>query len=171
MANVPEVALFFGKSDTTIFKWLDRGCPGKRASPGQNDGRFDLKEMLAWCLRNVWEERRGKRPNLLDDEEMLYGGGDSPNLEEFRKWRAKIAQKQYEEKCEQVIDRQTVHDCLTSIAGILRQFGEQLQRTFGNEASDMLNETLVEAEAQIEAKFKRDYDESGDEDNPSEEEA
>lgn len=72
----------------------------------------------------------------------MLAGGDSPGLERFRMARAKIAELDLQERELFLIPRDKVHDGLGRLATILRGAGESLQRQFGKEAQDIIDEAL-----------------------------
>jgi len=84
----------------------------------------------------------------------LLVGTDSPALERYRLARAKIAEHELEEKIEQLIPREQIHDGMTQLAGLLRSCGEQLQRAYGDDALDILNEALTGCQRVISSMFK-----------------
>lgn len=78
------------------------------------------------------------------DGEPMLAGGDSPALERFRLARARIAELDLQERQGSLIPRDKVHDGLGRLATIIRGAGESLQRQFGREAQDILDEALAD---------------------------
>ena len=109
---------------------------------------IDGAELLVWLRQHLAD--LGRRPIAGEDEDPLLSGASSPALEEYRRWRAALARLEYQERERQLLPRDQVHAALGRLAAILRQAGETLQRQFGTEAYDILDEALVDAEREIE---------------------
>lgn len=83
------------------------------------------------------------------DAELL-GGGDSPNLERLRLAKAQIAEIELQERRKDIIPRAQVHDLLTRVSVQLRRAGEILQRQWGEDAQQVLDEALTELRGELE---------------------
>lgn len=86
----------------------------------------------------------------VDDDDGLLSGGASPALERYRDERAKLAKLERLEREQELLPREQVHEGLGRIANILRGVGDTLQKKFGPEALEILNEALDDAEQDIE---------------------
>ena len=104
-------------------------------------------------------------PTIGDEEEAgLFRDTDSPALERWREAKAKHAELDYRERVNELVPRDQIRAGLLEIASRLRQFGESLQRHYGNPAIDLLHEALADIEEAIERMFPGD-DEDGDDEN------
>lgn len=82
----------------------------------------------------------------LDD---MMDGGSSPALEQYRTERAKLARLDRLEREQQLLPRDQVHATHAQLASILRQAGETLQKKFGPDALEILNDALEDAQREI----------------------
>jgi hypothetical protein len=89
----------------------------------------------------------------LDEDDELLAGGDSPALERYRDERAKLAKLDRLEREQELLPRDKTHAGLIQIASILRTMGEQLQKKFGPEAQEMVDNALENAARTIEELF------------------
>lgn len=83
------------------------------------------------------------------DEDPMLAGSTSPALERFREERAKLARLDRLEREGKLLARDKVHDGLARIATILRGAGDTLQRQFGPDALELLNDALDDAQREI----------------------
>ena len=81
-------------------------------------------------------------------EDPLLYAGNSPNLEELRKWKAKEAEVSYRERVGALIPRSELRPTMTALMKILQRANETIQRQFGNGPSEVLDEALSEIQAQ-----------------------
>eukprot|EP00913_Durusdinium_trenchii_P028456 g26684.t1 len=70
---------------------------------------------------------RGKLLLSPDESGNLELGGDSPEMREFRKWRAANEKLKYEQSTKQVCSKDEMHRFLQQAASLLRDFGRQLE--------------------------------------------
>lgn len=89
----------------------------------------------------------------LASEDALMNGGSSPALERYRDERAIMAKLDRQEREGELLPREHVRDALGRIAATIRTAGDILGRQFGNEAQDILVETLNDAEEEIQRIF------------------
>ena len=111
-----------------------------------------------------------------DDEDALLGSdAPSPALERYREERAAIARLDRLEREQVLVRRDEIRQGLGRIAAILRTAGETLQQQYGNDAADILNEALDDAERDIDRFFGVESEQTGaaesDSDPPDGEEA
>ena len=131
-----EVAAYFGVGVRTVATWLASGCPGSA-------GAYDLHAIHAW--------RDSQRQAVADQAaDPLLAGSASPALEQYRQERAKLAKLDRLERERDLLPRDEVHTLLGQIALVIRSAGETLQRTYGAEAQQTLDEALDEADRLIE---------------------
>ena len=102
-----------------------------------------LHDFLAANARRLAEE----------DDDLLNATVSSPALERYREERALIARLDRLEREQALVPRDDVREGLGRIAAILRSAGETLQRQFGNDAVEILDEALSDAEREIESLF------------------
>jgi hypothetical protein len=82
------------------------------------------------------------------DDALVYGGGDSPNLERLRAAKAKLAEMDLEERKGTHADLGKLDSALKRYGITLNRTGEVLQRKFGTEVADIFNEALEQAQAE-----------------------
>jgi hypothetical protein len=152
----PEVAEALGMKTRQFQNYMAQGCPGRAATPGRQDGHFFLPDVITWCRSNVWKPP--KRVEIDEYGDPMSVPGDpqsSPALEEYRKWRAKLAELDYQARKGNLIDVAQVNTAMIGIAQSLRLVGEQIAREYGNGPVEMLNGALSDMEQQIAEHFDR----------------
>jgi len=136
-----EVAQYFGVGLRTVAGWLAAGCPGAA-------GAYNLHEIHAW--------RDAQRNTKTDQADPLLAGSASPALEKYRQERAKLARLDRLERERSLLPREEVHELLGQIARVIRAAGQSLQRTYGLEAQNTLDEALDEADRLIDTLAARE---------------
>lgn len=122
-----------GRSIPAIAMWAKSGMPGK-------PGCYDLRLIIPWLIR---KNKRGPRePN--ENEDPLLAAGDSPGLERYRLAKAELAELELQVRKGTLIPIDAVKDTIARWSALIRRMGESLAKRFGNEAAELLNETLVE---------------------------
>lgn len=102
--------------------------------PARNaDGSYDGPQLLAWMIAR---ERADAVEKAAAD-----GGQESAKA---RILEAKALQEELEAAKAQgkLVDREQVHTFLASLASTLRQAGDKLQKEFGREALEILNDAI-----------------------------
>ncbi len=107
------------------------------------DARAVVEALLAY---------RGPKA-VAPDGDPLLGGSDSPNLEVYRGWKAKLAQLDFEERNGTHANISLLDSAFVRFGSLLRRAGEILQRRWGSEAADVFNEALDEAQRVITAEL------------------
>ena len=82
-------------------------------------------------------------------------GDSSPALERYREERAALARLDRLERERVLVNRQAIREGMGRISAVLRTAGDTLQRQFGPEALEILNEALAEAEREL---VRSDFD-------------
>lgn len=142
-----EVAEFFGVGPDAVKNWAQQGMPGTR-------GSYPLNRIA------VWLRTEGPKSKLIQAaEDPLLAEGDSPGLERYRMAKAKLAELDLESRKNQLIDREKARDIFGRWATLIRRMGERLSKRWGNEAANMVNETLDECRLIVEESLD---DRSGD---------
>jgi hypothetical protein len=77
-----------------------------------------------------------------DEDPLMAGGGRSAALEEYRKWRAKSEQLNYERSAGSLVPSDDVRLLLARTAARLRQAGQELQRLYGADAQAILDAAI-----------------------------
>ncbi len=131
---------YFDRELRPLLDECDVKRPEKRGQPILYRARALLD---AWLERQV--ETRMRRAVPSDDD----NGVDSPNLEEYRKWRAVRERLAVEREARQVVDRSEMRQGLGMIAAVIRHAGDTMQRQGHAEAYQILDEALDEAERLI----------------------
>jgi hypothetical protein len=72
----------------------------------------------------------------------LLQGSDSPALERYRTAKAELIELDLSERRGELIPRDEIHNLFTRMGSRLRQAGETLQRKFGAESQEILNDAL-----------------------------
>ena len=96
-----------------------------------------------------------KLAKVEGDDELLLGPGSSPWLEELRKETAKIKRMDRLERERELLPRGVVHEGLTRMSTILRNFGETLERHYGPAAKQLLNDVLDDYQRESHALYDR----------------
>jgi len=143
-----EVAEFFGVSVDTVKNWAKQRMPGKPRA-------YRLDKIAIWLRTEGPGSSR-----IKNEDDPLLAEGDSPALERYRLAKAKHAELDLESRKGELIDREKARDILGRWAVLIRRLGERLVRRCGNEAGQMLNETLDEC--QLIVKESLDDDRPGD---------
>lgn len=133
--NVTQLAEFAGVSRQTIYDWMR--LPGFPKAPDGSVAKWDMCE---------WHLTRLDTPEPGGEES---GGGDSPGLERYRMARAAQEEIKLGEMRKQFIDRAETHARLMEIAGLIRGCGEQLQREYGEDALQILDQMLIDVEQKM----------------------
>ncbi|HBN76722.1 MAG TPA: hypothetical protein DD473_13065 [Planctomycetaceae bacterium] len=121
---------------------------------------------LPRVVRSLHDFLAANARRLSEDDDLLDAAISSPALERYREERAILAKLDRLEREGQLIPRDEIRLGLGQIAAILRTAGEMLQRQFGNDAVEILNDGLEEAERCISKICDRDAP-SSDEDQSS----
>jgi len=87
-------------------------------------------------------------------DEIWTGDSASPALERLREVQYEIKKRELAELDKTLVSRDTMRKMLTQGATILRSLGDTLQRQFGPDALDLLNDSLADFERAIEAFFE-----------------
>lgn len=92
---------------------------------------------------------------LSRDDDVLMTGSPSPALERYREERAALARLDRLEREGELLPRDSVRQSLAKTAAILRIAGETLQRQYGPEAAEVLNDAIDDAESEVNRFFSR----------------
>ena len=88
-----------------------------------------------------------------DDDDLMHSDAVSPALERYREERAQLARLDRLEREGRLVPRDGVREGLGQIAALLRSAGETLQREYGTDALEILNEALEDAQREIDRLF------------------
>ena len=128
--NLVTVAKFFGVADTTVKNdWRRDGMPGRAK-------RWNLSKIARWRLRRIAEHR----PLVAEDQ-----------LARFRKLRADLLEIEKDERKKNLVPIHELQPKLMRLAALIKQLGEQLGRTYGEDAREMVQDTLDAFELELEA--------------------
>jgi hypothetical protein len=134
------VARVLGISSQTFDDAIRPRLSDTAATGAGRNLRFDLSACVAALVTYRLEQQK---PAASEDPMLV--GGDSPNLERYRAAKAALAEMELEEKKKTHASLKDLNDALMRFASLVRRGGEILQRKFGNQASDILNESIDEA--------------------------
>lgn len=104
---------------------------------------------LRYYAPGVVEARLGQqvseaaRPKS-DDDALVFAGGNSDNLEELRKWKAKQAKRDYLISQKELIPAPDLDPGMSQLMSVLRRATETIQRRFGNDASQIIEDAVKE---------------------------
>jgi hypothetical protein len=96
------------------------------------------------------------KPVGTGDDPLLAGGGDSPNLEEYRKHKARIAKVEADELEKIVVRNSVIEPLLLNALGLIKRSLEIVERQFGREAIQPVVEAIDAAIEAIEKHFAND---------------
>jgi hypothetical protein len=98
---------------------------------------------------------------LARDDDPLMQGGGSPALEAYRQERAAMSRMDRLEREGRLVPRDLARETLGRVAATLRSAGDALQREFGPGAVEILNESLDDAQREMERFFGEAADGDG----------
>jgi DNA-binding XRE family transcriptional regulator len=99
-------------------------------APRREDGTYDARELVKWALAR-------ERANATDDP--LLTGGDSPNLERYRKAKAELAEMDAAERRGQIVSVDELCDWWQlEIAPQFRRTIEEIGRTWPEATSKLI---------------------------------
>lgn len=110
------------------------------------DVRGEGKKGVTIRLRGAIDAHAARQvESVRKDADPMLAGGDSPALERYREAKAGLAEMDLQERQKSHVNLQSLNDALMRFASTIRRAGEALQRRFGNEASEIMNEAIDEA--------------------------
>jgi hypothetical protein len=95
------------------------------------------------------------------EDPLMEAGGDSPSLERYRAARATWVELDLAERSKQLVKIEVVAEALRPSFQILRNMGDRLIRTYGNDAGEVVREALDEYETTAQAAIRRFQNEDG----------
>ena len=84
------------------------------------------------------------------DPDPLLAGAATPALEDYRRHRARLAELDVAEREGRLVDVAEMTEAFANFAGVIRGVGQALQRQYGPEAAQMLNDGLDDAASSVE---------------------
>lgn len=126
-----DVAAFFGVHPKTIDVWRRSGMPGEQRN-------WDLAEIAQWRESHI-KKKSGENSQYVE----LW------QKERFLSTRLKRRQAEND-----LVERAYVHEELQRLAGLLRQLGERLQKSFGQDAQDILDEAVDSFAKRVKSKIE-----------------
>ena len=149
------IARFFGLGIKSIEYWSQDGMPGER-------GAYDLSEIAKWLQRRRWKvgeaNKEFARNNIAQKTLPLNGDAKEPEDDnpEYKLWQARRMKEQAkrERLKRRVEDGELVRAremkvWLGSFVTRLRGLGANLERNYGADALEMLNDVLDEIESEV----------------------
>lgn len=127
-----DVAMHFGVQLQTAQEWGQRGMPKKG-----KDKRYNLRDIALWLRK----EGPWKQNAKLDDDDV-FGGSDSPNLERYRAAKAQLAEFELGEKKKELFNGVQINDLLLRCASRIRKVGERLGKRYGADAQNAINDAM-----------------------------
>jgi hypothetical protein len=108
---------------------------------------------LPKLVRALHEFLAANARKLAGEDGMTDAGSSSPALEQYRKERARLARLDRLAREGTLVSRENVRDGLGRIAHLLRAAAEALERQYGKEAGQLLDEALDDAQREIDRLF------------------
>lgn len=143
--SVADSAAAFGVNRQTFHATYRPLAP---ASAIKSEGRN------TWInLRKLIEAWAAKDRVAAGEEE--YGGSDSMNLERVRFAKAEMLEMDLEERRGTHVDVRKLENGIMQFASQVRRTGEILQRRFGSDAIDILNDGITQAESRCKSEIDR----------------
>lgn len=109
---------------------------------------INVPEFVGWYV-----ERQLRRATTQAGGDPDMVGGDSPALERYRAAKADLAELDRDERRMKLIPRDQAEESARMRAQVMRRAGEKLQRRFGVEAQEILDDAIDEATRIIEKTF------------------
>lgn len=97
--------------------------------------------------------KRNSRKLSRDEDDPMMSGENTQAIERYRLAKAKLAEMELEDRRKETINRDELHAVLGKMAGLFRGCGEALQKQYGPDALELLNETLEDVEAVLKQNF------------------
>ena len=136
-ATQAEVARAFGLCRSTVYAWS--GCP-------QNKNKnYSLPDVIAWRVSRA-----------LDDAGYLdVKGPKTESLERVRRAQAEKIELQNAVTKNDLVPVADMRDRLSYFCSTLRKAGEKIQKLFGADAYEILNDAINEAQAHVKASLTK----------------
>lgn len=145
-----DVAQFCGTTVQAVDKWLSMGMPGARNA-------YDLHKIIVWLrTEGPWRQRGGVKGGTVED--IMIEAPESEWSEEYRKWKARLAEVDYQERMEGLmsVDR-SARIWIDVVMPEVRGFAERVIQAHGNGTQADWTETRERIEGAIERELgKRD---------------
>lgn len=109
------------------------------------------------------------RKLFAENSSGKHGAVTSPALEWYRREKARLARYDRLERERTLLPREQVHVMMMRIANLIRCCGEDLQRRFGTEAMEILNDTLDEVARQVDEELSEKIRSFDEDDRPERE--
>ena len=122
--NQRDVARFFGWEEGNLRRYRGEGFPGSRRN-------YDLSMIYRWL-----ESRKKKTP-------------DNDPLNQYRTEKAKLAALNRLEREGSLVHLDELQPILSRLAALLKQCAEQLERTFGSDAREAIEDVLDDFEREM----------------------
>ena len=152
--NKEEMARIFDMSPQGFDKSIRPHVPSNYI---RTKGKYVL--FYAKGVVEIWAQRKEKPER--EDPMLDVPDGSSEALERYRDERAKMARIDRLRKEGELLPREKVRTILGRVAAVLRRTGDKLQRQFGQQALEVFEEGLMDAESVIDEVRKEGADGSG----------
>lgn len=170
----PDAAAALGVTVDVLDKRFREHAGGK-GGPCERGGRHNLTLYVrglveAWVNYRVEEALAPVRADLEaarrdaaggDLDAALLAGERTPALERLQTARAGIAELDLAQKRGDLVDRRDFQALLQRVAHIMRGCGDALQRAYGADAQNVLDEGITEVLREIDRHFAT-YDDDGE---------
>lgn len=136
------MAAIFGMRVTNFDKGPRRYAADEDVALDANNGRRLLFHAPSIIKRWAAAKYGGLDDASPEDRLLLASNPDSPALERWRDYKARIAELDYQQRLRTLVPMAELAEGLGIITSRLRTLGDRIQRRFGPDALDMLNDTL-----------------------------
>lgn len=151
--TIVDLCRMAGVARSTVQQWTrTAGFPPRMADNSVN----------AFAAGVWYRDRQISKVSQSISTDPLMAGEGSDALEAYRWQKAILAGYDVEERRRSIIRMDDANEVFSEVARILRQSHETIQRQFGAEAHEILEDALREASVLINARFGADTD---DDDN------
>ena len=130
---VPQkwVALVFDIAPRSVREW---------SCPRNEDGTYNLTEVVRWYVGREVQAIIARYEQA--DGDGLVANSKGPHADLYLKYKALEKQHQYYEKIKQCVRVEDVRGCLESFATALRSSGGELEKRYGPDAREILENAI-----------------------------
>lgn len=131
-----QVADWLGVTRSAVARWKMLGMPG-------HDGEYNLQAIVRWLREcGPWQ------PKQFTGEDAALEA-----LTKYRRWKGRLARLDFLQRQGNLLDRETVTQCLQLAGQAIRACGDELQRLGQAEAYDMLSAAIEQFSLECQALF------------------
>jgi len=137
LKSIAAVARFFGVDRHTATDWFDKGCPQKSKT------EFELDRIVQWWVKNIAAPKfAGRNDDAVAQLKLKR-----------EQQRYKLCELEYAKECKAVIPYAHVAEFHDRFAVHLRKAGDLLRKHHGEQAQQILLDTISTVEKEHEGAF------------------